>query len=536
VGTRRHPAILRRLSFRTQFVTSAVLFLVALSVFIYLFFPARMEQPTEAALQARAVALGEYLAEEVGPQVALGNEAAIRGHMENALKRKGVLFAVTFDPRGAALASAGRVPADLPANLTCAAGPLVDQSLPGELRLAQPLSSHSQAAGTVVLGVSRDEAVAQLNDYRRATLLASLLVLILGVLGALGASHLIARPVRDVANHLDAMARGDFTGRSAVATSSETMRLSAALNQMADDVSAALAEVEHASAEVVHAARDFTDSFTEMSSRAAKESEASESVATSVNEMARTVQETSRRVHETLTMSRDSKRAAQQGASVVHRATAIMQQTAAAVETMADTMNGLGAHSERIGEVVDVIEEIAEQTNLLALNAAIEAARAGDQGRGFAVVADEVRKLAERTQQATKEIAGRVTAVQTGTQEVIRAMQAGRSATEAGRQALSSEAGESLREILRLSEGVESEVESIAVAARQQSQVSEDIARKMEHIATIAHATVESADHSAEASRTLGLRSETLVAKLGRFRLPRSVRAVPATGRERRVA
>ncbi|MDO6489637.1 methyl-accepting chemotaxis protein [Colwellia sp. 6_MG-2023] len=139
-----------------------------------------------------------------------------------------------------------------------------------------------------------------------------------------------------------------------------------------------------------------------------------DNVSVAIEEMSTTIEEVSR----TTNMTSDSAQRAHQtsihSADRANKSKNIMSQLIIELDSSVQQVTHLTSESESIGDVLNVIQGIAEQINLLALNAAIEAARAGEQGRGFAVVADEVGNLAQRTQQSTKEIRGKIESLQSG--------------------------------------------------------------------------------------------------------------------------
>jgi twitching motility protein PilJ len=109
--------------------------------------------------------------------------------------------------------------------------------------------------------------------------------------------------------------------------------------------------------------------------------------------------------------------------SAVSNSISGMNEIRTQIQETSKRIKRLGESSQEIGEIVELISDITEQTNVLALNAAIQAASAGEAGRGFSVVAEEVQRLAERSGEATKQIAAIVKTIQTDTHDAVAAME-----------------------------------------------------------------------------------------------------------------
>lgn len=200
-------------------------------------------------------------------------------------------------------------------------------------------------------------------------------------------------------------------------------------------------------------------------------------------------------MHEFTVTSQQTAVSTHQGANEVGRVSQMVANGEAEVEMVKQKIDELANNideatqltdrlkdeSESIGEIIQLIQTIAEQTNLLALNAAIEAARAGDQGRGFSVVADEVRNLSVRTEQATKDIQGKISSLQGEIGHLSNTMNYGKqTAEESVNRSLV--AADSLRSITQSILQINDMNQQIATVAEQQVESSEQLKGRLNSI------------------------------------------------------
>jgi methyl-accepting chemotaxis protein len=339
-----------------------------------------------------------------------------------------------------------------------------------------------------------DAATAGADDtfsQSRVGILGLLVVaLVIGMGLALYVARIIAAPLQQAVGIARRVAAGDLGAEIAVHSKDETGQLMLALQTMNEGLRQVVGQVRNGTDSIATASTEIATGNLDLSRRTEQQATALEETASALEELTSTVKQNTDNARQANQLAMAASGVAVRGGGVVGQ--------------VVETMEAIHDASNRIVEIISVIDGIAFQTNILALNAAVEAARAGEQGRGFAVVASEVRSLAQRSASAAKEIKQLI-------DDSVSKVGAGTS--------LVRQAGSTMSDVVESVKRVTDVVSEISAASNEQSVGIDEINRAVAQMDEVTQQNAALVEQAAAAAQSMQEQASGLASTVSVFKL-----------------
>ncbi|MFT3857888.1 MAG: methyl-accepting chemotaxis protein [Aquabacterium sp.] len=318
-------------------------------------------------------------------------------------------------------------------------------------------------------------------------------------------------------NELQLVAEGDLTQQATV-TEDITGAIADSVNFTVEELRNLVSQVQGTVSRVTDTTGQVEATSTELLAASDEQLREIRETGESVLHMAGRINEVSAQAQHSAEVARQSLAAADSGLQAVQNAIGGMNTIREQIQETSKRIKRLGESSQEIGEITELISDITEQTNVLALNAAIQAASAGEAGRGFSVVAEEVQRLAERSGDATKQIAALVRTIQTDTQDAVAAMERSTQGVVEGAR-LSDAAGSALGDIDRVSRRLADLIEQISEQALKEADNANVVVANIQHIFAVTEQTGEGTRSTTQLVRELSRTANELQQSVARFKI-----------------
>ena len=309
----------------------------------------------------------------------------------------------------------------------------------------------------------------------------------------LGVRKTLIAPLNRLIDSIRHIAGGDLVKRIDVESDNEMGQLAHSLRHMQGELARTVGEVRQGADAIHSGASEIAMGNNDLSSRTEQQAASLEETAASMEELTATVKQNAENARQASHLALSASETAQKGGKVV--------------DNVVQTMRDITASSQKIADIISVIDGIAFQTNILALNAAVEAARAGEQGRGFAVVAGEVRNLAQRSAQAAREIKSLI-------EDSVNRVDLGSTLVES--------AGETMDEIVNAVTRVTDIMGEIASASDEQSRGIDQVGLAVAEMDRVTQQNASLVEESAAAAAALEEQASRLTQAVAVFRIQQS--------------
>ena len=345
--------------------------------------------------------------------------------------------------------------------------------------------------------------------------------LLIGLIMSILITRSIVNPLRQVANLLDSMAKGDLSQRIEIKQKGEIGLLVSGLKSMRTSLIGVIEKIDSGARTVVDAVGDIRTSVTDVQNGSEKQESMANEIQSSVGELSNGVTTMAEHVAVSRNQAEAAHDLAKQGKEIINAAAEDITSIATYIEETAVSVAKLKESASTVSDFVNNIRSIADQTNLLALNASIEAARAGEAGRGFSVVADEVRNLASNTAGVTGSIDEVITAISSLSVQVSDEMEQGQERMRNGVIQIENVVTP-LTQLEKDSEVSLTSLDELSELAQQQSLEANDIAERITQIVEVTVSNTQTSLRLTSLTDSLSGSAEQTKQATSTFTLPES--------------
>ncbi|MBE0504108.1 MAG: methyl-accepting chemotaxis protein [Desulfuromonadales bacterium] len=386
--------------------------------------------------------------------------------------------------------------------------------------ISAPVYVNGKHWGGFRIGYSMKRIDAAVTSLRNDILFGMGMILLFSTLTIAFVVTRLVRPLKDLTVVADRIAAGHLNETIEIQSEDEIGKLASAFNKMTQvivrNLRSEIEKSERIIESVKEAIQQLSSSASEIMAISAQQAAGANGQASAVQEATTTSEEiavTARQVAENAVLvesqAQQANAAGQVGRNEADNAMTGMGELKTKMESVAQAMLQLGEDSQKIGGIVDIIDEISDQTNLLALNAAIEAAGAGEAGKRFSIVANEVKRLAERTADATGQIKNLVDAIQKATNGTIMLTEEGSKGVDRASE-LVARVADALQEISRMVHETTAAAREIKFSTQQQTTASEQMAETIAEVRDVAAQVAVSTKETTQAIAELTALAERL--------------------------
>lgn len=515
--------LLEKFTLRQIILIAFIIVIVFVVLTIFTIFPARMAQQAQMAMENKALTITHMTAYTCEASLVFEDVQGVKDAIDNARQDPDVSFVYVFDASG---------------QIFTAHNPEILQSLHINLeRLAEltnvkmdfeesdyqvvykPIQHDGEKIGGILVGLNLDELKEQIRRNIFTTVgLSSLIIILVGVLATLLVSRHLANKIDPILEVVNNVAGGDLRQEIIVSGRDEISDLARNFNLMISNTKEIIGKVQEAVMKLDSSAKDIQNGVQNQASTSSQQSASISETTATMEELAQTSRQIAHSTDEVVEVARRTENAAQSGVNAANDTFKKMEEVASKNRESINEIVDLGKKSERINEIMEIINTITDQTKLIAFNAAIEAAAAGEAGHRFGIVATEIRRLADDVEKSTSEIKSKINEIQRAINKLVIASEEGTRRLNEGVN-FTKLTVSSLEEILNGAQATTTSAKEISLGTQQQRTASEQIVGALKEINEGTKHFVVTANQTSVVTNELSNLSQELRQLVNRFKV-----------------